>query len=90
MSTKELQKVVVEINREKLNTQEPPSQPPTTTIDQPKEKEEHDTTTKVDHTVTTTTTTEELAKEQIEQDVPTTQSQGVPHQVIIIDQSSRE
>ena len=81
-----MKKTIVEINREKANTQEPPSQPPIATSNQPKEKETQDTTAKVDHTVITTTATKEPAKEQIGQDVPTVQSQGATPQVIIIDQ----
>lgn len=90
VSVDELQKAIVEITREKENTQELPTQPPTTTIDQTKEKEEQDKISKVDNIVTITTTIEEQTKEQIGQDVPTAQSQGAPPQILIIDQGSRE
>lgn len=44
----------------------------------------------VDSLVIVTTTTKEPTKEQIGQDVTTTQSQGAPPQITIIDQGIRE
>ena len=38
VSVEELQNAVVKINKEKVNTQEPPSQTPLATSEQPKEK----------------------------------------------------
>ena len=39
VSVEELQKVVAEITKEKVTTQEPPLQTPTTTIEQPKDEQ---------------------------------------------------
>ena len=68
VSVDELQKVVVDITREKVNTQEPPFIIPTTTCGQPQEKTLEDTLVKVDTIVKVvmieqqTKTTEETTK----------------------------
>ena len=85
VSVEELQKVVAEITKEKVNTQEPPSQPLLATTDQPKEKEAHEKIAMVDSSVIVTTTAEKPTKEKIGQDVTTTQSEGAPPQIIIIE-----
>ena len=51
VSVDELQKVVVDITRDKVNIQEPPSIIPTTTSGQPQEQASKDTSPKVDSTV---------------------------------------
>ena len=48
VSVEELQKVVAEITKEKVNTKEPPSQPPIATSGKPHEQKEKDVTAKVD------------------------------------------
>ena len=77
VSVEELQKVVAEITKEKVNTQESPSQTPTATSGQPQEQQAQDATAKVDSIVIITSTTKEQDKEKIRQKDtidPTTQS----------------
>ena len=67
VSVEELQKVVVEITKEKVNPQEPPSHPPTATSGQSKEKLVQDTIAKIDSKMPDTSTAEEKEKEKIGQ-----------------------
>ena len=93
VSVEELQKVVVEITKEKVNPQEPPSHPPTTISGQSQEQALSDTIAKVDSTKLDTSTTEEKAKEKTRHQnisVTTTQSQGAPPLITIIDQGGTE
>ena len=93
VSVEELQKEIAEITKEKVNTQELPSQTPTTTNGQPKEQQAQDAIAMVDSSVIVTTTAKEKDKENTgHKDIsnPTTQTQGVPPQITIIDQGRRE
>ena len=55
----ELEKAIVEITKEKVNPQEPPSHIPTPISGQPQEKVAQDTSVKADSIVTITTTVKE-------------------------------
>ena len=63
MNVEVLQKVVVEITKEKVNTQEPPSKTPIATSEQAKEKE--DVIALVGSSVIVTTNVKEKDKENI-------------------------
>ena len=89
VSVEELQKAVAEITKEKVNTQEPPSKTPTVTSGKPQEQQAQDATAKANSTMIVTKTTEEKDKEKLGQrdvSTPTTQSQGAPPLITIIDQ----
>ena len=93
VSVEELQKVVDEINKEKVNTQEPPSQIPTATSEKPQEQQAQDASAKADSTVIVSSTTKEQDKEKIGQkdtSTPTAKIQGAPPLITIIDQGRSE
>ena len=92
VSVDELQKVVADITRDKVNTQEPPSIIPIAITRQPQVQASIDTSTKVDTIVKVimieqqTKTVEETTKEQVGQidaSVPTIQTQCAS-QIIVI------
>ena len=76
-----------------MNTKEPPSQPPIATRGQPQDKQAQDASTKVDSTVIVTSTTKEQDKQKSRKKDTTdstTQSQGAPHLITVIDQGRSE
>lgn len=89
VSVEELQKVVAMITKEKVNPKDPPSHTKTSTSGQPQEKTTQDESARVDTTVTMTSTTEQEGKKkkgQQDTSITTTQSQGAPPHITIIDQ----
>ena len=98
VSEDELQKVVPDITRDKVNPQEPPFSTAIATCGQSQEQKLQDTSTKVDTIVKVvmikqqTKIVEETTKEQagqIDAPVPTAQTQGAL-QIIVIDQDKLE
>ena len=65
VSVEELQKVVAEIKKEKVNTQELPSQTPTYNNGQPTEEKTQDVIAMLDSSVIVTTIAKEKNKENI-------------------------
>ena len=101
VSIHELLKAVADLTREKVNTKEPPSIISIATSGQPTMKKSIETSVKVDSIVkvmmiehnTQTVMEREPTKEKIRQMdtfVPTTQTQGTPPQIIVIEKEKLE